>query len=90
VLNGISDDVGHVLVGQGVHGLAATALDPHQPGAAQHSQVLRNQRLTNPEARDQLVHEARLFGQLRHDGKSRRRGQHLEQFPGSLESSRLR
>ena len=62
VLNGVRDDVGHVLVGQRVHSLPAPALDPHQPGAAQHSQVLRYQRLAHPEARDQFVHEARLFG----------------------------
>jgi hypothetical protein len=90
VMNGVSDDVGHVLVGQRVNGLATTALDPHQPGAAQYPQVLRYQRLAHPEARDQLVHKAGLLSQLRDDGQSRRGGQHFEQFPGSLKSSRLR
>jgi hypothetical protein len=68
VLNGVSDDVAHMLVGQGVHGLTTPTLDPHKPGAAQHPEVLRYQRLAHPEARDQLVDEARLFSQLCHDG----------------------
>jgi hypothetical protein len=72
VLNCISDDMAHMLVGQGVDGLATSALDPHEPRAAQHPEVLRYQRLTHPEARDQLVDEARLFGELRHDGQPRR------------------
>jgi len=89
-MNGIGDDVGHVLVGQRVHSLATPALDPHQPGAAQHPQVLRYQRLAHPEARDQLMHEAGLLSQLSDNGKPGRSGQHLQQFPGGLESSRLR
>ena len=89
-MNGVSDDVGHVLIGQRVHSLATSALDPHQPGAAQHPQVLRNQRLAHPEPRDQLMHEAGLLRQLRDNGQPSRSGQHFQQFPGGLESSRLR
>ena len=89
-MNGVSDDVGHMLVGQRVNRLAAPALDPHQPSAAQHPQVLRNQRLAHPEARDQFVHVPGLLRQLGDDGEPGRSGQHLEQFPRGLESSRLR
>ena len=89
-MNSVSNDVGHMLVGQRVDSLAAPTLDPHKPGAAQHPQVLRYQRLAHPEARDQLMHVARLLSQFRDNGKPRRGCQHLEQFPGSLEYSRLR
>jgi hypothetical protein len=40
VLDGIGDDVGNVLVGQGVRRLASLAFYPDQPGPAQHPQVL--------------------------------------------------
>ncbi len=89
-MNGVSDDVGHVLVGQGVHSLPAVALDPDQAGAAQHPQVLGDQRLAHPETRDQFVHKAGLLSQLSDDGQPCRGGQHFQQFPGSLEPSRLR
>lgn len=89
-MNGVSDDVGHMLVGQRVHRLAAAALHPYQARPSQHPQVLRYQRLAHPETIDQLVHEARLLGQLRDDRQAGRSGQHLEKFPGRLEPSRLR
>jgi len=86
----IGDDMRDVLVGQRVHGLAAAALHPHQARPAQHPQVLGHQRLAHAETINKLVHEAWLLCQLRDDRQPRWSGQHLEQFPGRLESSRLR
>ena len=61
-MDGVSDDVGDVLVDQGVDGLPALALNFHQAGAAQHPEVLRDQRLAHAQQVHQLVHEVGLAG----------------------------
>ena len=90
VLDGVSDDVRDVLVGQGVHRLPAVPLDPDQAGPPQHPQVLGNQRLAHPEPLDQLVDEPGLVSQFHDDRQPGRGGQHLQQLPGRLERLRLR
>lgn len=89
-MNGVSDDMGDVLVDEGVHGFPATALDPDQAGTPQHPQVLGDQRLTHPEPLDQLVNEPGLVSQLHHYRQPGRGGQHLQQLPGGLERLRPR
>jgi hypothetical protein len=43
--DGVTDDVGHVFIGQGVKGIPACARDCDQVVSPQHFQVLGNQRL---------------------------------------------
>jgi hypothetical protein len=68
-MNGVSNDMGYVLVGQGVNGLPAAALDADQPSSPQHPQVLGHKRLAYAEPVDQLMHEPGLLGQLGNDGQ---------------------
>jgi hypothetical protein len=56
----------------------------HQPGSAQHAQVLGCQRLGNPERIDQLMDAARPFGQLKHDGQPVRRPERTQQLAGRI------
>lgn len=85
-MDGVSDDVGHVLIGEGVDRLPASALHADKAGPAQYPQVLGDQGLAHPEPLDQLVHEPGLLSQRGHDGQPGRGGKHLEQLPGRLES----
>ena len=87
---GIGDDVGDVLVDEGVHGLSPAPLDSDEPGCSQHPQVLGHKRLAHPEPVDQLMHEPRLLGQLSDDRQPGRGRQHPQQVPGRLERLRLR
>ncbi len=86
----IGDDVGDVLIDQRVHSLPAMPFYAYQPGAAQHPQMLGDQRLAHPEALDELVHEPALLGQLGHDGQPGRSGQHFQQFARRLVRPGLR
>ena len=56
----------------------------HDAGAAQHPQVLGDQRLRRAELLDQLVHAALAGGQLGDDGDAERRGQRAEQLARGL------
>ncbi len=89
-MDGVGDDVGDVLVGQGVHGLPAVPFYPDQAGPSQYPQVLGDQRLAHPQPVDQLVHVPGLLRQFCHDSQPGRSGEHLQQLPGSLEGLRLR
>jgi hypothetical protein len=64
-----------VVVGQPVHDLAAAAGGGHQPGSPQDSQMLRDQRLADPDRVDELVDAARAVGQPDDHGEPHRRGQ---------------
>jgi hypothetical protein len=67
VADGITDDVCHVIVGKGVRDLAATSLADDEPRRAEHSQVLRNERLRGVERFDKLMDTARSIPELDHD-----------------------
>ena len=55
MLDGVPNDMCHVVVGQGVPGLPAVAISSHQPRPAQDGQVLGHQRLGYVEFVDEFV-----------------------------------
>lgn len=90
MLDGIGDDVSDVLVGQRVCRPAPLPFYPDQPGSAQHPKVLGDERLAQPQALDQFVHEPWLLSKLHDDRQPGGCGQHPEQLARRLESFDLR
>ena len=80
--DGVGDDVRDVVVHQGVCDLPATPCTPDHPRAAQHPQVLGDQRLRSAELLHQLVHAALAHAELGDDRDTDRRGQGAQEFPG--------
>jgi hypothetical protein len=76
----VGHDVGDVIIGQRVLRLPAPARSGHHAGAAQHAQMLRDQRLRHRERLDEFVHAACTRAQLGHDRDPQRRGERSEQF----------
>jgi hypothetical protein len=70
VQDGVLGDVGDVVVGQGVDGLLASAGRRHQPGRAQHPEVLRGKGRRDVEVVYQLVHTAGALGEVQDDGQA--------------------
>lgn len=67
--DGVQDDVGDVLVRQVVPDLAGLTAGRHDPGVAQDSQVLGDQRLAHPDGGDQFVNVLSSIGQTRKTSK---------------------
>jgi hypothetical protein len=84
VPNRIQDDVGDVVVGEGVLDFAGLAAGCHDAGAAQYAQVLGDQRLADAEGGHQLMHMPAPGRQFAHDAQPHRGGERLEQFAGGL------
>jgi hypothetical protein len=84
VVDGVGDDVRHVLVGQGVDGLSPLAFDRDQARPAQHPQMLGDQWLAHPEPLHQFMDEPGLPSQLGHDRQPGRSGQHPQQLSRRL------
>ena len=84
--DGIADDVSDVMVGQGVDDLLAVTFGRQQTGAAQHSQVLGDQRLIEPEALDDLMDPMGPARQEVDDGHAMGIGQRLQQVGGGGEA----
>src|SRR4051812_26637119 len=73
-----------MIVHQRVRDLAAAARPADHPGAAQHSQVLGDQRLGCAQLLHELVHAALAHAELGDDRDADRRGEGAQQLPGRL------
>ena len=60
-------DVNDVLVGERVSGLTPLSFPDDEPCRAQHPQMLRDERLRNPECLDELMDATRPIPELAHD-----------------------
>ena len=74
----VGDDVGDVLVDQGVGDLSAPPRALHHPGSPQHAQVLADEWLGYAQGVHQLVYAAGAVGQLGHDRHPNRRRQRAQ------------
>ena len=64
MVDGVADNVGHVVVGELVGNLASAAHALDEIGAAQYSQVLADERLRKAETVDEFVDAAFAVGEL--------------------------
>lgn len=87
--DGVADDVGDVVVGEGVHDLLALALGTEQAGVAEHPQVLGDEGLVEAESLGDLVDAPRPGGEQIDDRHAMRVGQRLQQIGSGDESARL-
>lgn len=87
--DGVADDVGDVVVGEGVHDLLALALGAEQAGVAEHPQVLGDEGLVEAESLGDLVDAPRPGGEQIDDRHAMRVGQRLQQIGSGDESARL-
>gem|GEM_PF-4128034 len=71
-MDGVGDDVSHMLIDEGVHGFAPLALHGDQPSSSQYAQMLGDERLAHLQSVDQFVYGSWSFGQLDHDGEAHR------------------
>lgn len=85
VVDGVDDDVVDVVVGDGVHHLAAAPLSGEQLGGAQHPEVLGHEGLALARGLHQFVDTAWSLGQLEEDGHPKGVGHRLEQLGAAFE-----
>lgn len=78
----VPSDVGHMRVGEGVRHLLPAANSNHETPRPEHAEVLRGERLGDPERLHQFVDAARPLGKLEHDGQPVRGAERLEQLAG--------
>lgn len=69
VLERVGDDVGDVVVGEGVFDGAGAAVADHEPGGAEHPQVLGHQRLGDAQGGDQFVDLPAAVDELPYDAE---------------------
>lgn len=69
VPDGVEDDVGDVFVGEPVLHGAGAAVPHHEPGGAQHLQVLGHQWLRYAQGGDQLMHLTAAVSEFPYDAE---------------------
>ena len=80
----VQDDVGDMVVGEGVLDLAGPAAGVDDAGGAQHTQVLGDQWLAHAEGGHQLMNGHVTRGQFPDDPEAHRGSEGLEQLAGCL------
>jgi hypothetical protein len=83
VVQGVTDDVRDVLVGESVGNFAAPPNAFDEVGSTQHPQVLADQRLGKTECLDELVDAAVAGGELGDQGNADRGGERTKELASS-------
>lgn len=81
----VPGDVRDVLVRKRVNRLFASATACDEAGRPQHAEVLRSERLRDPQGVYELVHATRVLGELEHDRQAVRRAEGAKQLRGHRE-----
>lgn len=85
VHDGVVDDVGDVVVGEGVGDLPAPALGPNHVAGPQHPEVLGDEGLRHAQRVDQLMDAAGATVEVTDDGQAVGAGERPQQVGGAVE-----
>lgn len=85
VHDGIVDDVGDVVIGEGVGDLPSPTLGPHHVAGPQHPEMLGDERLRHAQGVDQLVDATGATVEIADDGQAVGAGEGPQEVGGVLQ-----